>query len=322
MSVTFEDVARAADTLCGQAHRTPVHTSQTLDSVLGCTSLLKCENFQRAGAFKFRGAFNALSNLSETERSTGVLTFSSGNHAQALALAGRLLDVEVTIVMPHDAPAVKRQATEGYGGHIVLYDRDETSREALGAQLAAERGLTIVPPYDDPTIVSGQGTCVKELIEDHGPLDFLFVPCGGGGLLSGSALSAKELNPGCTVIGCEPATADDAAQSFATKTLVSVPNPVTIADGARTPSLGRLTFPLVLQHVDRFVTVEDDEILRATRFLWERCKLVVEPTGALGLAAARRIHAELKGARVGIVVSGGNADLGTLGPLLAQSGEF
>ncbi|MBS1721602.1 MAG: threo-3-hydroxy-L-aspartate ammonia-lyase [Armatimonadetes bacterium] len=319
--VTFRDIEDAAARLEGITNRTPIHTSRTLDLAWGATVFVKCECFQRAGAFKFRGAYNALSRLTPEQRSHGVLTFSSGNHAQALALAGRLLGVEVTIVMPRDAPFVKRLATESYGGQIVLYDRDETSREALGKSLAEEKGLTIVPPYDHPDIVAGQGTVVRELIQEVGPLDLLFVPCGGGGLLSGSALAADHLSPDCRVVGCEPAAADDAARSFETRTLQRIENPETIADGARTPSLGDLTFQIVMEHVDAFERVTDEELLSATRFFWERMKLLVEPTGALGLAGAKN-HGSFQGKRIGVVVSGGNCDVAELGPLLKKSARF
>ncbi|MBS1715915.1 MAG: threo-3-hydroxy-L-aspartate ammonia-lyase [Armatimonadetes bacterium] len=316
MPVTLDDVRSAASVLAGQAHRTPVHTSRTLDDLCGAQVFLKCENFQRSGAFKFRGAFHALSRLDEDRRRRGVLTFSSGNHAQALALAGRILDVPVTIVMPTDAPEVKRRATEGYGGEVVLYDRDETTREALGARIAEERGLAVVPPYDHPDIVAGQGTVALELFEDGLDLDALVVPCGGGGLLSGCAVATKGLSPGTQVVGAEPAQADDAARTFATGVLQRADNPETIADGARTPSLGTVTFELVLRHVDAFVTVSEEEILRATKLLWERCKLVVEPTGALALAAV--LQGGFAGRRIGVVLSGGNADVAVLGRLRAS----
>ncbi len=313
MTVTFEDVAAAAVRIEGVARRTPIHTSSTLDDRLGAKQVfLKCENFQRAGAFKFRGAYNTLAQLSDEERTQGVLTYSSGNHAQALSLAGRILGVEVTVVMPSDAPTVKREATEGYGGKIVLYERDETSREALGAEIAKEKGLTIVPPYDDPRIVAGQGTTAWELVQEAGFLDLLLVPCGGGGLLSGCGVVMKNLQPGCRVIGIEPDKADDAARSFESGRLQTVTNPDTIADGARTPSLGRVTFPLVRKYVDSFATVTDDEILDATWFLWERTKLVVEPTGALGVAALLAGKVDVAGRRVGVVLSGGNADFPAL----------
>jgi threonine dehydratase len=306
---TFDDVESAAKQIAGAAHRTPVATSRTINARTGATLFFKCENLQRAGAFKFRGAYNALSRLSPNERRRGVVTFSSGNHAQAIALAGQVLDIPRVIVMPSDAPAVKRLATEGYGGEVVLYDRDREDREAIGRRLADERGLTLVPPYDHPHIIAGQGTAARELIEDAGSLDFLFVPCGGGGLLSGSAIAAGAMTPGCKVIGAEPAAGDDATRSFRTKTLQTVHNPKTVADGARTPSLGSLTFPLVLQHVSDMATVDDPTLLRTMFYLWERLKLVVEPTGALGAAVALEGSTSIRGARVGVVLSGGNVDL-------------
>src|SRR5437867_2927526 len=242
---TYADVESAARQIAGAAHRTPVATSHTVNARTGAEVFFKCENLQRGGAFKFRGAYNALSRLSPDERRRGVVTFSSGNHAQAIALAGQVLDIPRVIVMPSDAPSVKRIATEGYGGEVVLYDRDREDREEIGRRLARERGLTLIPPYDHPHIIAGQGTAARELFEDVGPLDFLFVPCGGGGLLSGSALAARALSRDCLVIGVEPAAGDDATRSFRTKTLQTVTNPQTVADGARTTSLGSLTFPLV-----------------------------------------------------------------------------
>ena len=321
MPVHFGDIQAAATKIEGHAKRTPVHTSAHIDSLVGAEVFLKCENFQRTGSFKFRGAYNALSRLDSEQRSRGVLTFSSGNHAQALACAGRLLNVAVTIVMPHDAPRVKREATAGYGGNIVLYDRDETSREALGAKLAHEQGLTVIPPYDHEAIIAGQGTSVMELVQDTGPLDFLFVPCGGGGLLSGSAVSAKALSPTCQIIGVEPENADDGAQSFRTGQIVTVENPVTIADGARTPSLGKLTFDIIKTHVHNIVTVSDDDLLSVLKLVWERTKLVIEPTGVLGVAALLSGQTEVKDARVGVVLSGGNIDVSSLSALLAEAKE-
>ena len=306
---TFSDVESAARQIAGVAHRTPVATSRSVDTRTGAQLFFKCENLQRAGAFKFRGAYNALSRLSADERRRGVVTFSSGNHAQAIALAGQVLDIPRVIVMPSDAPAVKRIATEGYGGEVVLYDREREDREAIGQRLALERGLTLIPPYDHPHIIAGQGTAARELIEEVGALDFLFVPCGGGGLLSGSAISARAMAPGCRVIGVEPAAGDDATRSFRTKQLQTVHNPKTVADGARTPSLGSLTFPLVLQYVSDMATVDDPTLLRTMFYLWERLKMVVEPTGALGAAAALEGTTPLRGARVGIVLSGGNVDM-------------
>ena len=309
LAVTYPDVQAAADRLDGIAHRTPVITSRTVDVQAEAHAFFKCENLQRAGAFKFRGAYNAMSKLSAAERRRGVLTYSSGNHAQAVALAGKLLDVRATIIMPQQAPAVKKEATRGYGAEIVLYDPETTTREDLAARLSSERGLPIIPPYDHPDVVAGQGTVGKELIEDVGGLDVLLVCCGGGGLLSGCALAADALAPDCRVIGVEPALADDATRSFHTGTLHTVRNPATIADGARTPSLGQITFPLVRRYVDDMVTVSEDAIRRAMFFLWERLKLVVEPTGALAAAALFEGAVDVRGARVGVVLSGGNVDL-------------
>jgi threonine dehydratase len=306
--VTYEDVATAAGRLRGVAHRTPVLTSSTVDERTGAQVFFKCENFQRAGAFKFRGAYNALSRLSAEQRARGVLTYSSGNHAQALALAGRLLGAPVTIVMPADAPAVKVAATRAYGGDVVLYDRAGPTREEIGARLAAERGLLVIPPYDHPDVVAGQGTAAAELIEEVGPLDLLLVPCGGGGLLSGCGIAARALAPACRVVGVEPERADDATRSFRTRVLHTVSNPDTIADGARTPSLGKLTFPLVLQYVDEMATVSEEAIVSATLFLWNRLKIVVEPTGALAAAALLERIVLARDLRVGVILSGGNVD--------------
>src|SRR3954469_10850279 len=270
---TFADVESAATQIAGAAHRTPVVTSRTVDARTGARLFFKCENLQRAGAFKFRGAYNALSRLDADERRRGVVSFSSGNHAQAIALAGQVLDIPRVIVMPSDAPAVKRIATEGYGGEVVVYDRDRDDREAIGRRLASERGLTLIPPYDHPHIIAGQGTAAMELLKEVGPLDYLFAPCGGGGLLSGTAIAAASLSPGCRVIGVEPAAGDDGARSFRAKALQTVDNPQTIADGARTPSLGRLTFAIILQQVHDMVTVDDAALLRSMFYLWERVKL-------------------------------------------------
>jgi threonine dehydratase len=310
LRVTYADVASAAERLAGRARRTPVLTSRHVDQRTGVQVFFKCENFQRGGAFKFRGAFNALSRLDEGARSRGVLAYSSGNHAQAVALAGRLLGVPALIVMPEDAPQVKIEATRGYGAQIVLYDKKTTVREELSQQIARERGLTIIPPYDHPDVVAGQGTAAKELIEELGPLDYLFVCVGGGGLISGCAIAANALSPGCQVIGVEPEAGDDATRSFHTKTLQTCHNPDTIADGARTPYLGKITFPLVLRYVNDMVTVSDTQLVGAMLFLWERMKIVVEPTGALGAAGLfeRKISVP-PGARVGVILSGGNVDV-------------
>jgi threonine dehydratase len=316
---TYEDVESAARQIADAAHRTPVATSRTVNRRTGAEVFFKCENLQRGGAFKFRGAFNALSRLAGDERRRGVVTFSSGNHAQAIALAGQVLDIPRVIVMPSDAPAVKRVATEGYGGDVVLYDRDREDREAIGRRLAQERGLTLVPPYDHPHVIAGQGTAARELLEETGPLDFLFVPCGGGGLLSGSALAAGALAPSCKVIGVEPAAGDDATRSFRTRQLQTVHNPKTVADGARTPSLGSLTFPLVLEHVSDMTTVDDAVLLRTMFYLWERLKLVVEPTGALSAAAVLEGTTPIRGARVGVILSGGNVDLSQVAQWLPRA---
>jgi threonine dehydratase len=316
---TYEDVESAARQIADAAHRTPVATSRTVNRRTGAEVFFKCENLQRGGAFKFRGAFNALSRLAGEERRRGVVTFSSGNHAQAIALAGLVLDIPRVIVMPSDAPAVKRVATEGYGGEVVLYDRDREDREAIGRRLAQERGLTLIPPYDHPHVIAGQGTAARELLQESGPLDFLFVPCGGGGLLSGSALAAGALAPGCKVIGVEPAAGDDATRSFKTRQLQTVHNPKTVADGARTPSLGSLTFPLVLEHVSDMTTVDDAALLRTMFYLWERLKLVVEPTGALSAAAVLEGTTPIRGARVGVILSGGNVDLSQVAQWLPRA---
>ncbi|GAB5495861.1 MAG: threo-3-hydroxy-L-aspartate ammonia-lyase [Phycisphaerales bacterium] len=316
-AVTFDDVCAAADRIEGVAKRTPVMTSRTLDERVSASVFLKCENFQRAGAFKFRGAVSAISKLEPG--GPGVLTYSSGNHAQAVALASNMLGIRGTIVMPNNAPAVKRRATQGYldaggidGSEVVLYDPETETREEIGTKLAEERGQTIVPPYDHPDVIAGQGTAVKELIDDVGPLDMLLVCCGGGGLLSGSSISANALSPGCKVIGVEPELADDATRSFKTHELHTVRNPPTIADGARTPHLGRYTFPMVLANVHDMVTVSDDELREQMRFCFQRMKIVAEPTGVLGLAALVKFAREggLDGAeRIGVVISGGNVDL-------------
>lgn len=314
MTVTFADIEAAAARLEGFANRTPVFTSRTADEITGAKLFFKCESFQRVGAFKFRGAFNALSQFSPAQRNAGVLTWSSGNHAQAIALAGRLLDIPRVIVMPQDAPAVKLTATRAYGAEVVLYDKHATTREDLGRQLAAQRGMTIIPPYDHPHIVAGQGTAALELIDEVDGLDALIAPLGGGGLLSGCAVAARHLLPQVRVFGAEPVLADDGARSFRSGRIETVHNPQTIADGARTPSLGELTFALIRQHVTDIVTVSEDSIVQAMLFLWERMKLVVEPTGALGLGALMQGALKLPGKRVGVIVSGGNVDLAAMKP--------
>jgi threonine dehydratase len=316
--VTYADVEAAAARLEGVAHRTPVATSSSFDALAGCEAYFKCENLQRMGAFKFRGAYNALAQLEGEQRRRGVVAFSSGNHAQAVALAGRLLGIPTTIVMPADAPAVKVAATRGYGAEVALYDRAKgESREQIAERIAREKGAAVVPPFDHAHVIAGQGTAAKELIEDVGPLDYLFVCCGGAGLLSGCAIAASHLSPGMKVVGVEPAAGDDAARSFRTRQLVQIDVPQTIADGARTQSLGALTFPLVLRHVHDIITVTDEELVAAMRFLWERMKLVVEPTGALATAGVLKGAIDVRDRRVGIILSGGNVDLKAIAALFA-----
>ncbi len=314
-SVNYNQITAAANHLSSVAHRTPVITSTTVNKLTNCEVFFKCENFQRTGSFKFRGAYNALSQLSEIQKESGVLTYSSGNHAQAIALAGKLLNIPTTIVMPNNAPEVKKSATCGYGAEIIFYDINETTREKLAAKIAEERGSIIIPPYDHPDIIAGQGTTALELIEEVGNLDLLLVCCGGGGLLSGCAIATKNLLKNCRVVGVEPKNADDATRSFYSKTLQTVHNPNTIADGARTPYLGKLNFPLILNYVDDMVTVSESEILRTMYFIWERMKLVIEPTGALAAAALLEGIVQVYGARVGVIISGGNVDLKQVGEL-------
>jgi len=313
----FRRVTDAAERLRGVAHVTPVVTSRWLDERLGAAVFLKCESFQRIGAFKFRGAYNAISRLSADERRRGVVTFSSGNHAQGVALAGRLLGVAAVVVMPLDAPVIKREATEGYGARVVLYDPAERSREEIARELQQENGYTLIPPFDHYDVLAGQGTAALELCDQAaGPLDLLLVPCGGGGLLSGCAIAAKGRTPGCRVVGVEPELADDATRSFYSGTLQTVKNPPTIADGTRTPSLGRITFPLVRAFVDAMATVSEDSIMEAVRLLFYRLKLVVEPSGVLGLAALMTGKVTPQG-RVGVILSGGNVDGPTMRRILA-----
>ncbi|WP_152185714.1 threo-3-hydroxy-L-aspartate ammonia-lyase [Segeticoccus rhizosphaerae] len=306
---TFDDVRAAARHIAGHAHRTPVFTSSRIDEALGLRLYLKCENFQRVGAFKFRGAFNALSRLGPEQRRAGVIAYSSGNHAQAVALAARLLEVPATIVMPLDAPASKVAATQGYGGKVVSYDRYREDREAIAQGLADSEGLTLIPPYDHPDIIAGQGTAALELLEEVDGLDALFVPLGGGGLLSGSALAAAELAPDARVYGVEPEAGDDGRRSFRSGEIVHIETPRTIADGAQTMHLGELTFPLIRELVDDIVTATDAQLVDCMRLCASTLKMLVEPTGCLGLAAVRERAAQLQGQRVGVVISGGNVDL-------------
>ena len=304
----LERMNEARKRLEGVAHRTPFATSRTLDERLGARLFLKCENLQRMGAFKFRGAYHLISRLTDAERRRGVVAYSSGNHAQAVALVARLMGAPAFIVMPSFAPRPKLEATRAYGAEVMFYDQAGEERAAMAERLARERGLTLVPPFDHPDIVTGQGTAAWELIEETGPLDLLLVPVGGGGLLAGCALAAKHLAPTCRVIGVEPQAGDDGGRSFRAGHRVSVENPDTIADGARTPSLGELTFELIRRSVDDMVAVPDVELIRAMRFVWERMKLIVEPTGVLGLAALMSGAVVARGLRVGVIVSGGNVD--------------
>ncbi len=315
---TVDDVRAAARRLAGHAHRTPVLTSRRVDAELGASLYLKCENFQRVGAFKFRGAFNALSRFTDEQRRAGVVAYSSGNHAQAVALAARILGVPATIVMPHDAPASKVAATRGYGARVVGYDRFTESREEIGTALAAEEGLTLVPPFDHPDVIAGQGTAALELCSDVPDLDAVFVCLGGGGLLAGSALAARALTPGIRIYGVEPAAGDDGQRSFRSGEIVRIPVPDTIADGAQTQALGTLTFPIIRREVADVLTATDAELVDAMRVLAGTYKIVVEPTGCLAFAAVRRLAPELAGHRVGVIISGGNVDLDRYAALLTS----
>ena len=317
---SFDDVMRARERLAGVAHRTPVLTSRFADERTGAQLFFKCENLQRAGAFKFRGASNAIAALTEDERRRGVVAFSSGNHAQAIALAGRLQGVPATILMPQDSPAMKLAATRGYDAKVITYDRYAEDREALGAALAADRGLTLVPPYDHAGVIAGQGTAAAELIEEVGPLDMLLVCLGGGGLLSGSALTAEAMAPGCRVFGVEPEAGDDGRRSLETGVIVTIPVPKTIADGAQTTHLGLRTFPIIRRLAAGILTVPDTALVEAMRFFAERMKLVVEPTGCLAAAAALEGRVPVAGLRVGVIVSGGNVDMARFAALLSGGG--
>jgi len=310
---TYEDVAAAARRIEGYAHRTPVLRSTTADALTGAQIFFKCENFQRMGAFKFRGAFNALSKFTPEQRHAGVIAFSSGNHAQAIALAAKMQGMPAVILMPLDAPAAKLEATRGYGAEVITFDRYKVDREALTKEVAVQRGMTLIPPFNHRDVIAGQGTAVKELIDEVGELDFLFTPLGGGGLLAGSALAAKALAPNCKVYGVEPEAGNDGQQSFRTGEIVDIPVPKTIADGAQTQHLGDLTFPVICRDVSDVLTATDDQLVQCMRFFAERMKMIVEPTGCLGFAGARfgsaDIAADIAGKRVGIVISGGNVDM-------------
>ena len=313
LPVTYADIAAAAKRIEGAAHRTPVLTSTTADEMTGAQIFFKPENLQRMGAFKFRGAYNAIAKFSDEQRKRGVLAFSSGNHAQAIALSARLAGIKAVIVMPADAPPLKLAATRGYGAEVITYDRMTEDREAIAKKLAEERGMTMIPPYNHADVIAGQGTAAKELIEDAGQLDYLFVCLGGGGLTSGCALAAQELSPGCKVIGVEPEAGNDVQQSFRKGEIVKIPVPQTIADGAQTQAPGDLTFAIIRALVSDVVTVSDAQLIEAMKFFVARMKIVVEPTGCLAAAAAFNQKADIKGKRVGVIISGGNVDPAALG---------
>jgi len=315
---TYADVVAASERIAGVAHRTPVMTSRTANSELGAEVFFKCENLQRMGAFKFRGAYNALAKFDDQQRCAGVVAFSSGNHAQGIALSAQLSGIPATIIMPHDAPPSKIAATRGYGADVVLYDRYTQDREQIGRDLAQQRGMTLIPPYDHFDVIAGQGTAAKELFEEVGQLDALFVCLGGGGLLSGSALSTRALSPATKLYGVEPEAGNDGQQSFRSGSIVHIDTPKTIADGAQTQHLGNLTFPIIRRDVDDILTVSDEQLRAEMRFFAARMKLVVEPTGCLGLAAARAMKEQLQGQRVGVIISGGNVDVARYAELLAQ----
>lgn len=316
-TLQFSDVEQAAARLEGAAHRTPVLTSTTANARTGAQLFFKCENYQRMGAFKFRGAYNAIARFTDAQRAAGVLTFSSGNHAQAIALSARLAGIRATIIMPQDAPALKVQATREYGGEVLFYDRYTENREEIGRRLAEERGMTLIPPYDHPDVICGQGTAALELFQDVGPLDVLLVPLGGGGLLAGSALAASGLAPDCKVIGVEPEAGNDGQQSLRKGEIVHIGVPKTIADGAMVTHVGEHNFEVIRRRVDEIVTVSDAQLVDTMKFFAERMKMMVEPTGCLGAAAALHGAYPVAGKRVGILISGGNVDLSRFAALVA-----
>lgn len=316
LAISYDDVVQAHVRLAGVAHRTPVMTSTTADSASGATLFFKCENLQRVGAFKLRGAYNAIAQFTPAQRAGGVITFSSGNHGQAIALAARLLGVRSVIVMPEDAPAIKLAATRGYGGEVIAYDRYREDGNEVVARLAQERGMTFIPPFDHPHVMAGQGTLAKELFEEVGELDVLIAPVGGGGLLSGCATAARALSPRCAVVGVEPVAGNDAQRSLAQGEIVRIETPKTIADAAQSRSLGRHTFPVLRELGARILTVSDAELVEAMKFFASRMKLIVEPTGCLGAAAVLNGKLDVEGKRVGVVLSGGNVDLARFASLV------
>jgi threonine dehydratase len=312
LAVTYIDVADAAQRLEGVAYRTPVLTSRQADKKATAHIFFKCENLQRSGSFKFRGAYNALSRLTKIQKQQGTIAYSAGNHAQAMALAGQLLNVPVTIVMPADAPTQKISATKEYGAEIIFYNRHTESREEISTQIANERGLTLIPPFDYSDVIAGQGTATKELIEEVGQLDYLFVPIGGGGLIAGSAIAAAHLSPACMIIGVEPESGNDAQQSLRNDKIITIPVPKTIADGAQTQRIGELTFPIMRAMVQDIVTVSDNQLREQMLFFAERMKIIVEPTGCLGAAAVSNRIINISNKRVGVILSGGNVNLKNL----------
>ncbi|MBR7798564.1 threo-3-hydroxy-L-aspartate ammonia-lyase [Undibacterium sp. FT137W] len=318
-AIQYDDIASAHQRIAQFVHATPVLTSSLADQQTGAHLYFKCENFQGSGAFKFRGACNALLQLTDSQKARGVVTFSSGNHAQAIAKAAHLFHIRAVIVMPNDAPAMKVAATKAYGGEVIFYDRYSENREAIGQRLADEQGLSLIPPYDHPHVMAGQGSSVKELIDEVGALDYLFVPLGGGGLLSGSAVAAKYLSPTCKVIGVEPEAGNDGQRSFQSGKIVHIETPKTIADGAQTQHLGQHTFPVIQTFVDDIVTVSDQQLVETMRFFASRMKIVVEPTGCLGAAYAMSGELNLKERKVGVLVSGGNIDLNKFSQLMLDA---
>jgi threonine dehydratase len=313
----YSDIEAAAGRIAGVAHRTPVLTSRTADQLSGAQLFFKCENYQRMGAFKFRGAYNAIARFTDEQRARGVLTYSSGNHAQAIALSASLVGIKSAIIMPHDAPALKVLATKGYGGEVISYDRYKENREEIGRRLAEERGMTLIPPYDHPDVICGQGTAAKELIDDVGQLDVLLVCLGGGGLLAGSALAAAHLSPGCKIIGVEPEKGNDGQQSLRKGEVVHIAVPDTIADGAMVTHVGNHNFAVMKRLVDDIITVSDAQLISTMKFFAERMKMVVEPTGCLAAAAALNGTMPLQGKRVGVLISGGNVDLAAFARFIA-----
>jgi threo-3-hydroxy-L-aspartate ammonia-lyase len=317
LAINFDDITQAAARLKGVAHRTPVLTSRTADEMAGAELFFKCENFQRMGAFKFRGAYNALAQFSAEQKKNGVCAFSSGNHAQGIALSAQILGMPAAIVMPLDSPAVKMAATRGYGAEVITYDRYTEDRLAIGQKLADERGMTLIPPYDHAHVMAGQGTAALELLEDVAQLDTLIVCLGGGGLISGCAVAAKHLNPKIRVIGVEPEAGNDVQQSKRANRIIKIDTPKTIADGAQTQFVGQLTFPVIQELVDDILTVSDAQLIEAMRFAASRMKMVIEPTGALAMAAAMQGVVDVKGQRVGVIISGGNIDIAQFAKYLA-----